>query len=140
MHMADTNKPAQGKNQAQNSNSGANSSAAEKFTSIPAIRHVGPTLESDPHYFDVEREGGGETPEAQIMKEGTSTASHVGRGATDVSADISGSPGGANRGGRNEQPEPLKTRLPGDTSSDPHTDLGPDNATNLQSRGEGTRE
>lgn len=25
--------------------------------------------------------------------------------------------------------EPLRTRLPGDTSSDPHTDLGPDNAT-----------
>ena len=31
--------------------------------------------------------------------------------------------------------EPLKTRLPGDTSSDPHTDEGPDNATSLQKRG-----
>ena len=31
-------------------------------------------------------------------------------------------------------PEPLKTRLPGDTSSDPHTDVGPDNATSLQER------
>ncbi len=28
-----------------------------------------------------------------------------------------------------EASEPLITRLPGDTSSDPHTDLGPDNAT-----------
>lgn len=37
------------------------------------------------------------------------------------------------RGGR---PEPLKTRLPGDTSSDPHTDVGPDNATTVQHRGE----
>src|SRR3954451_25376215 len=101
MHMADTNKPTQGKNQAENSNSGANSSATEKFNSIPAIRHVGPTLESDPHYFDVEREGGGETPEAQIMNEGALFQSHVGRGATDVSADVAGSPGGADRGGRN---------------------------------------
>lgn len=33
-----------------------------------------------------------------------------------------------------EVPETLHTRLPGDTSSDPHTDLGPDNATNLQRR------
>jgi len=31
-----------------------------------------------------------------------------------------------------ERSEPLKTRLPGDTSSEPHTDLGPDEATNLQ--------
>ena len=137
--MTETKKPARGKNKAENS-SGANTSTTEKLTSIPAIRHVGPTLESDPHYFDVEREGGGETPEAQLMKEGTSPESHVGREATDLSADISGSLGGANRGGTNAEPERLKTRLPGDTSSDPHTDLGPDNATNLQSRGERTRD
>jgi hypothetical protein len=30
--------------------------------------------------------------------------------------------------------EPLKTRLPGDTSSDPHTDVGADNATNLRTK------
>jgi len=34
------------------------------------------------------------------------------------------------------RPEPLKTRLPGDTSSDPHTDVGPDNASTVQHRGE----
>jgi hypothetical protein len=33
-----------------------------------------------------------------------------------------------------DRPEPLKTRLPGDTSSEPHTDVGPDNASNLQER------
>lgn len=31
-------------------------------------------------------------------------------------------------------PEPLHTHLAGDTSSDPHTDVGPDNATVLQKR------
>jgi len=35
---------------------------------------------------------------------------------------------------REDWSEPLKTRLPGDTSSDPHTDVGPDNASNLQER------
>ncbi len=34
----------------------------------------------------------------------------------------------------NEVPAPLITRLPGDTSSDPHTDVGEDNATELDRR------
>lgn len=32
------------------------------------------------------------------------------------------------------RPEPLKDRLLGDTSSDPHTDVGRDNATTVQNR------
>ncbi len=39
-----------------------------------------------------------------------------------------------------EVPEPLTTRLAGDTSSDPHTDLGPDNATTVQARPEGNQD
>ena len=38
-----------------------------------------------------------------------------------------------------QTPEPLKTRLAGDTSSDPHTDVGPDNATTVQARREGNQ-
>ncbi len=108
----------------------------EQFTSTPAVRHVGRTLESDPKYFDVDRDAEGLTPEAQIANVGAPPDTTMSRGATDLSADVSSTDDAA-KARRNAGPEPLKTRLPGDTSSDPHTDLGPDNATAVQRRGEG---
>ena len=105
--------------------------------SIPAIRHVGRTLESDPKYLNYEgEEGENLTPEAQIANIGASPDTTMGRGATDLSADVSSTDDVSRARARNARPEPLKTRLPGDTSSDPHTDVGPDNATTVQRRGE----
>lgn len=94
--------------------------------SIPAIRHVGPTLESDPEYL--ERVGSGEpTPEARIAEEEQTEDPNV--RVDPVSGEVL----------EDNEPEPLKTRLPGDTSSDPHSDVGPDNATTVQRRGERKR-
>lgn len=109
-----------------------------EYISIPALRHVGPTLESDPAYLARESSGGDSTPEAQIASEGASPDSLAGRDATDLAADITGRYDSSSAGGESGAggPEPLRTRLPGDTSSDPHTDLGPDNATSVQHRGE----
>lgn len=100
--------------------------------SVPAIRHVGPTLESDPDYLALVGSGG-PSPEAQIAQEAARTEPDI-RELTEQGVDpISG------RELEMGAPEPLKTRLPGDTSSDPHTDVGPNNATNLQKRGERRR-
>ncbi len=107
----------------------------QEVTSTPAVHHVGRTLESDPKYFDVDRQAEGLTPEAQIANVGAPADTTMGRGATDLSADVSSTDDAA-KARRNAGPEPLKTGLPGDTSSDPHTDLGPDNATSVQRRGE----
>lgn len=113
----------------------------DQSSSTPAIRHIGRTLESDPKYLkDADEEGEALTPEAQIANIGAPADTTMGRGATDLSADVSSTDDVAKaRAGRNAGPEPLKTRLPGDTSSDPHTDLGPDNATAVQQRGEKRR-
>ncbi|HEY1646345.1 MAG TPA: hypothetical protein VGF96_00055 [Terracidiphilus sp.] len=94
---------------------------AVRDTIIPAIRHVGPTLEAEPDYVEPPSTGYS-TPEAQIAAEGIGAASEI-RGISDE--PLTGI-----------EPESLKTRLPGDTSSDPHTDVGADNATALQHRGE----
>ncbi len=111
----------------------------DQSSSIPAIRHVGKTLESDPKYLNDEGDEQRLTPEAQIANIGAPSDTTMGRGATDISADVSSTDDAAKaRDGRNTGPEPLKTRLPGDTSSDPHTDLGPDNATTVQHRGDGS--
>jgi len=93
---------------------------------IPAIRHIGKTLESDPEYYGVAAPGPS-TPEAQIAAE---------TGFVDVDQRRMEEDGFDPLSGRTleDRPEPLKTRLPGDTSSEPHTDVGPDNATNLQER------
>lgn len=100
---------------------------------IPALRHAGPALESDPEYFDIERaieRAGSRTPEADIAAEGATA--EVDTNAIDersfdpLTGLLDNEP----------DPEPLKTRLAGDTSSDPHTDVGPDNAATVQSRGE----
>ena len=81
-----------------------------------AIRHVGKTLEADGQFVP-----GGELPEKQIENQSGTKAVDV-RAAT---AD------GYDREAQAKGAEPLRTRLPGDRSSDPHTDLGPDNATTL---------
>ena len=93
---------------------------------IPAIHHVGKTLESDPEYFAVATSGYS-TPEAQIAAE----AGPVDVEQRQIQEDYFDSLAGRTL---EDHPEKLKTRLPGDHSSDPHTDVGPDNATNLQER------
>lgn len=97
--------------------------------SVPAIRHVGPTLESDPDYLELVGSGG-PTPEAQIADEATRAEPDVREMMEEGVDPLSG------REVEAGEPQPLKTRLPGDTSSDPHTDVGPDNATTVQRRGE----
>jgi hypothetical protein len=114
MDMAETNRPSKKKPEEREEN--------QQVTSTPAVRHVGRTLESDPKYADVDEDTEGLTPEAQIANVGAPPDSTMGRGATDLSADVSSTDDAA-RVRRNAGPEPLKRRLPGDTSSDPHTDL-----------------
>jgi len=126
--MSETRKPAETQKN--------NRRQEDESTSIPAIRHVGRTLESDPNYLKDEGEGNDLTPEAQIANVGSPADSTMSRGATDLSADVSSTDDAAKARARDARPEALKTRLPGDTSSDPHTDLGPDNATTVQHRGE----
>lgn len=98
----------------------------EGVTVIPAIRHIGKTLESDPEYYAVATPGYS-TPEAQIAAEAGPVDVDQRRMEEDDFDPLSGRT-------LEDRPEPLKTRLPGDTSSDPHTDVGPDNASNLQER------
>jgi hypothetical protein len=95
-------------------------------TVIPAIRHIGRTLESDPEYYAVATPGYS-TPEAQIAAEAGPMDVDQRRMEEDDFDPLSGRT-------LEDRPEPLKTRLPGDTSSEPHTDVGPDNASNLQER------
>jgi hypothetical protein len=116
----------QSRNQTQPDPRRDNSLAVE-FTVIPVTRHVGPTLESEPGYFDRERPGT-ITPEAQIAAEGATAGPNSGAVEERRYDPVTGLLD------NDQEPEPLITRLPGDTSSDPHTDLGPDNAANLQSR------
>jgi hypothetical protein len=95
-------------------------------TVIPAIRHIGKTLESDPEYYAVAPQGYS-SPEAQIAAEAGPVDVDQRRMEEDDFDPLSGRT-------LEDRPEPLRTRLPGDTSSDPHTDVGPDNASNLQER------
>ena len=84
---------------------------------IPAVRHVGPTLEAD------ETKDGRELADAvDILR--------------DASSSVSRYEPPPHATAPREDPEPLKTRLPGDTSSDPHTDVGRENAATVQHRGE----
>lgn len=105
----------------------------EQFKAITPLGHVGPTLESDPAYSNRELSEG-LSPEAQIASQAGIAGIHP-EEATDVVFD----PVSEELQSTGE-PERLKTRLPGDTSSDPHTDLGPDNAATVQWRGERSRE
>ena len=96
-----------------------------------AVRHVGKTLESDPEYN--QQPSRAQAPERGLIDRSGNdlTASPQMYAGSDplVGTELSETGSGL-------RVEPLKTRLPGDTSSDPHTDVGPNNATNLQHRGE----
>ena len=81
-----------------------------------AVRHVGKTLESEGTYLPT-----GELPENRIEAEGMTEAVDM-NAVTDDRYDREANAMGAER---------LRTRLPGDTSSEPHSDTGPDNATTL---------
>jgi hypothetical protein len=98
---------------------------ARKETAVDAIRHVGPTLEEEGTFLP-----SGELPENRIEAEGMTEAGDV-RAAIDDPYDREAAAMGAER---------LRTRLPGDTSSDPHTDAVADNPTAMNtekgSRGE----
>ena len=83
---------------------------------IPAIRHVGPTIESAEAQGDT-----GIADAVNLLRDAGGTSIYE---------------PGPDAPRLNTGPEPLKTRLPGDTSSEPHTDVGPDNATAVQRRGE----
>ncbi len=100
--------------------------------SVPAIRHIGPTLESDPEYLELVGSAG-PTPEAQIAEQAATAEPDVHELVVKGIDPLSG------HEREKGEPELLKTRLPGDTSSDPHTDVGPDNATTVQKRGERQR-
>lgn len=86
----------------------------QKSHAVDAIRHVGPTLEQDERYLTIERN---ELPENIIAEQGL--------------IEATANPDPYEREAEAMGAEPLRTRLPGDTSSDPHTDVGPDNATTL---------
>lgn len=81
-----------------------------------AVRHVGPTLEAEGVFLP-----SGELPENRIADEAQTPTVNVAAAAADR-YDREAEALGA---------EPLRTRLPGDTSSEPHTDLGPDTAASL---------
>lgn len=83
---------------------------------IDAIRHVGKTLEAEGTYLPT-----GELPENRIEMERLTDAADMDAVTADQ-YDREANAMGAER---------LRTRLPEDTSSEPHTDLGADNATNL---------
>lgn len=74
---------------------------------MDAIRHVGPTLEAEGIFVPT-----GELPENRIENEAVAGAGDI-RDTTDE-YDREAEAMGA---------EALRTRLPGDTSSDPHTDV-----------------
>lgn len=89
-------------------------SPGRQAQAVDAIRHVGPTLEQDERYLAVEHN---ELPENIIAEQGLIEATP--------------NPDPYEREAEAMGAEPLRTRLPEDTSSDPHTDVGPDNATIL---------
>jgi hypothetical protein len=104
---------------------------AESQSGVSAVRHVGKTLESDPEYND--------RPSRELAPQIGLIDPH----GNDISASPNMHAGSdplvgteLSETGSGIRVEPLKTRLPGDTSSDPHTDVGPDNATSVQRRGE----
>lgn len=87
-----------------------NDPSLKDATIVSLIGHIGPTLESDPEYDET---GGPETLEEAEL-------SGAARSLSEEDYDTIVGP--------SDDPEPLKTRLPDDTSSDPHTDLEPENA------------
>jgi len=99
----------------ENHNKKKKQEPAEKPLVVDAIRHVGPTLEAEGIFLPT-----GELPENRIEAEGLVDANTtaLAEDEYDRQADAMGA-------------ERLQTRLPGDTSSDPHTDTVPDNPTTM---------
>ena len=98
-----------------------------------ALAHVGPTLESDLEFNGIGSKGY-DTPEAQIAGGAASGEVDTRTISEDGFDPLTGRRTQAPRTGR--PPERLRTHLAGDTSSDPHTDVGPDDATTVQRRNE----
>src|SRR5579875_3786312 len=86
-------------------------------TVTDAVRHVGKTLEAEGVFLPT-----GELPENTIAEQGLVEDTHNLGAVTADPYDQEAEAMGA---------EPLRTRLPGDTSSEPHTDVGPDNARTI---------
>jgi hypothetical protein len=122
--MTDTSK----ENRAKESSDSQDTRQEGQASVVSAVRHVGRTLESDPEYIDLPSTGY-PTPEAEIAAEAATAEPDIRAVVDDGFDPISG------RERTGAEAEPLKTRLPGDTSSDPHTDVGPDNAATVQNRG-----
>lgn len=100
----------------QKKNQSQDADRKSKPTVVDAIRHVGPTLEAEGTFLPT-----GELPENRIEKERLTdgpTLRDLAKDEYDREADAMGA-------------EELVTRLPGDSSSDPHTDSVPDNPTTL---------
>jgi hypothetical protein len=95
----------------------APAASKQKTEVYDAVRHVGPTLESEGVFLPSD-----ELPENRIAAEGLVEDTVNMRAVTADDYDREAEAMGA---------EPLRTRLPGDTSSEPHTNVGPDNATVL---------
>ena len=117
------------KNRDRRNQQGEMDDARGDEVSIPAVRHVGPTLESDPKYMDVENLSD-QTPESLIQQGIGLDESNV----RDIVSRGTETEPRSRQEGALRPDEPLKTRLLGDTSSDPHTDVGPENASTVQRR------
>jgi hypothetical protein len=107
----------QSSNQSANTKEQRQTNREQRDIVIPAVRHIGPTLESE------------ETTEGQALADSVASLQDANSGASIYEPR----PDSARVIDRNQ---PLKTRLRGDTSSEPHTDVGPDDATAEQHRGE----
>jgi len=84
---------------------------------VDAIRHVGPTLEAEGIFLPT-----GELPENRIEAEGLTDAADI-RAMNEDEFDREADAMGAER---------LVTRLPGDSSSDPHTDSAENPAASME--------
>ena len=92
----------------------SNKPDSQSRQSVDAVHHVGRTLESEEERVYVPK-ADQLSPAEQVAAEGdlhVHTVSGSGDAKPELKEDV--------------EPEPLKTRLPGDTSSDPHTDIETD--------------
>lgn len=101
---------------------------------MDATRHVGRTLESEGNFGDVIGTALPiANPESGNAAEGAPDTVEVRSVGEDRGQDTNASdPSTAGLVSRTTPP--LRTRLPGDSSSDPHTDLGQENASTVQNR------
>jgi hypothetical protein len=105
-----------------------------------ATRHVGRTLESEGNFGNVtgtalpiaNRESGNSAEGAPDAVE----VRRIGQDRGEAPDSYTDASDPSTAGLLSRATPPLRTRLPGDTSSDPHTDLGPDNASTVQNRPE----